>query len=203
MRGLTRADRNRMNMVVLHLRSGNEAAGKREWQAMFTDISRRGSARSVDVNALVQHVLRQSYVETNRDLRAHAEKVRYYNELKETIRSHTADVRRQMSQWQKQQKSSRPGARLQSRTIRVMQVPKTVTLPLRVSYTGKPFTTASELEAYLEEWEDELQDIGDDAQLSNIDLESQLQKQQQTLQTMSNVSKMLHDMAMAIIRKIG
>lgn len=45
--------------------------------------------------------------------------------------------------------------------------------------------------------------IGDDAQLANIDLQNQLQKQQQTLQTMSNVSKMLHDTAMAIIRKVG
>ncbi|MBW8056976.1 MAG: hypothetical protein V3U42_10230 [candidate division NC10 bacterium] len=42
-----------------------------------------------------------------------------------------------------------------------------------------------------------------DAKLANINLQNALQKQQQTLQTMSNVSKMLHDTAMAIIRKIG
>ena len=48
-----------------------------------------------------------------------------------------------------------------------------------------------------------LTSLGGDAQLANIDLQNQLQKQQQTLQTMSNVSKMLHDTAMAIIRKIG
>ena len=45
--------------------------------------------------------------------------------------------------------------------------------------------------------------IGEDAQLANIDLQNALQKQQQTLQTMSNVSKMLHDTAMTVIRKIG
>ena len=45
--------------------------------------------------------------------------------------------------------------------------------------------------------------IGDDAQLANIDLQNMLQKQQQTLQMMSNISKMLHDTAVAIIRKIG
>jgi hypothetical protein len=44
---------------------------------------------------------------------------------------------------------------------------------------------------------------GDDAQLANIDLQNALQKQQQTLQTMSNVSKMLHDASLATIRKIG
>jgi len=51
--------------------------------------------------------------------------------------------------------------------------------------------------------EESLSTSGDDAQLANIDLQNQLQKQQQTIQTMSNVSKMLHDTAMATIRKIG
>ena len=62
---------------------------------------------------------------------------------------------------------------------------------------------ASELELAIRDWEARLNILGDDAQLANIDLQSVLQKQQQTLQTMSNVSKALHDTAMAIIRKIG
>ncbi len=49
--------------------------------------------------------------------------------------------------------------------------------------------------------EEKLQSTGEDGQLANIDLQNQLQKQQQTLQTMSNVSKVAHDTAMAIIRK--
>jgi chromosome segregation ATPase len=60
-----------------------------------------------------------------------------------------------------------------------------------------------EVKELLKKWEDQLSSLGDDAQLVNIDLQNALQKQQQTLQTMSNVSKMLHDTAMAIIRKIG
>ncbi|MBI3178450.1 MAG: hypothetical protein HYZ27_02240, partial [Deltaproteobacteria bacterium] len=45
--------------------------------------------------------------------------------------------------------------------------------------------------------------VGVDAQLANVDLQNWLQKQQQTLQMLSNISKMMHDTAMAIIRKIG
>ncbi len=45
--------------------------------------------------------------------------------------------------------------------------------------------------------------VGDDAQLANVDLQNQVQKQQQTLQMLSNMSKMMHDTAMATIRKIG
>jgi len=52
-------------------------------------------------------------------------------------------------------------------------------------------------------WEDKLNSIGDDAQLANVDLQNMLQKQQQTLQMMSNISKQLNDTAMAIIRKMG
>ena len=59
------------------------------------------------------------------------------------------------------------------------------------------------LQKLLESWDEELQDVGDDAQLGNIDLQNALQKQQQTIQMLSNVSKMLHDTSMAVIRKIG
>jgi len=51
--------------------------------------------------------------------------------------------------------------------------------------------------------EESLSTSGDDAQLANIDLQNQLQKQQTTIQMLSNVSKTLHDTALATIRKIG
>jgi uncharacterized protein YdcH (DUF465 family) len=51
--------------------------------------------------------------------------------------------------------------------------------------------------------EDKLKNYGDDAQLANVDLQNWLQKQQQTIQMMSNISKMIHDNLMAVIRKIG
>jgi len=44
---------------------------------------------------------------------------------------------------------------------------------------------------------------GDDEQLANVDLQNTLQKQQQTLQMMSNIHKMLYDSSSSIIRKIG
>jgi len=52
-------------------------------------------------------------------------------------------------------------------------------------------------------WERMLDSIGDDAQLADVDLQNILQKQQQTLQMMSNISKMLYDTSNSVIRKIG
>ena len=62
---------------------------------------------------------------------------------------------------------------------------------------------SEELENRIKEWEDKLSEIGDDAQLANIDMQNMLQKQQQTIQMMSNIAKVLHDTALAVIRKIG
>jgi len=52
-------------------------------------------------------------------------------------------------------------------------------------------------------WEEKLATISDDAQLAAIDLQNMLQKQQQALQMLSNISKSTHDTIMSIIRKIG
>ena len=59
------------------------------------------------------------------------------------------------------------------------------------------------LQNNVKEIEDRLNEIGDDAQLANIDLQNMLQKQQQVVQMISNTSKLLQDTALAVIRKIG
>jgi hypothetical protein len=73
------------------------------------------------------------------------------------------------------------------------------------SFTGVEslISVRSALDAYIKKMEEKLNSVGDDAQLANVDLQNMLQKQQQTLQMVSNISKMLHDTAMAVIRKIG
>lgn len=44
---------------------------------------------------------------------------------------------------------------------------------------------------------------GDVTQLANEDLQNTIQQQQQIIQTLSNVSKLLNDTALAVTRKIG
>jgi hypothetical protein len=62
---------------------------------------------------------------------------------------------------------------------------------------------AEEIRSHVKDLAEPLSTIGDDAQLANIDLQNMLQKQQQTIQMLSNISKILHDTALAVIRKIG
>ncbi len=63
----------------------------------------------------------------------------------------------------------------------------------RMSQSGKPLG-ASQLRR--------TSGVGDDAQLGRVDIQDMLQKQQQLIQALSNISKLMHDTAMAIIRKI-
>jgi len=59
------------------------------------------------------------------------------------------------------------------------------------------------LQARTAELERRYRQTKDDELLQNIELQGLLQKQQQLLQQLSQISKMMHDVAMAVIRKIG
>jgi hypothetical protein len=202
MRGLNSKDRGRLQRVVHQLRAGNHAAGQREWESFIRQ--RNTGSVPMDINALIQYVLRQSYLETNKDLQFYANKVRYFNELKKSIRAHLTDIREQYAEWTrgarkngKDPDSTRPNTVLEPVLLTAGK------LPLKLTYRRKTLRGSSEWEAYIEELEQQLSSAGDDAQLANLDLQSLLQKQQQTLQLMSQVSKQLHDTAMAIVRKLS
>ncbi len=62
---------------------------------------------------------------------------------------------------------------------------------------------SEDIDSLLSKWDEKLSKTGEDSQLANIDMQNMLQKQQQTIQMMSQISKTLHDTAMAVIRKIG
>lgn len=66
-----------------------------------------------------------------------------------------------------------------------------------------PHKIINDLDNTISNAEDKLATIGDDAQLTDIDLQNMLRKQQQLIRTIAKISKTLHDMALAIIRKIG
>jgi len=85
------------------------------------------------------------------------------------------------------------------------QAPSTGSMTSANPSIGSPRVarTTEQLDVYIKGLEDKMNGIGDDAQLANVDLQNELQKQQQLLQMMSNISKMLHETALAVVRKMG
>ena len=82
-------------------------------------------------------------------------------------------------------------------TVRGHQIESVLTVPDLEKASKK------QLKNFIADLNQQLSTVGEDAQLANIDLQNILQKQQQAIQMMSNISKMLHDTSMAVIRKIG
>ena len=89
------------------------------------------------------------------------------------------------------------------------QPPLTYTRNMRLAFHRVPDLqiTVNDVDSalliQLKEFEEQLDSIGDDAQLANLDLQNALQKQQQLIQMLSNIMKTLHDTVMAVIRKLG
>lgn len=174
-----------------------------------------GNSGNIDVNALVQFVLREAYLQTAEDLRFYAEQVKFYNDLKRQIREELEQARN-LSLFQYESDIDEDiivytadGMTFNGPNPYIKK--NFITEPAFDEATGQwtyprkagTVTTKEDLETYIKNLEYELNSVGDDAQLANVDLQNMLQKQQQALQMMSNMSKMMHDTAMAIIRKIG
>jgi len=133
---------------------------QQKWRQLIAAQAHKQKMTERDVNALVQWVLRQSYLENAAEFSYYADKVRFFKTQKKAARE-------------------------------------------RLATLHKLGRTSNRWEADIKRWEAELKSVDDDAQLANIDMQNWLQKQQQALQMLSKMSKMLHDTAMAVIRKIG
>lgn len=169
---LTAQEQQALRDIAKLVTAHDTTAAKNRWSTLITTLNQKNLP--MDINELMQYVLRESYLQTNRDLQYYADKVKFYNDQKEQIRREIAKLRQQLQ---------------------------------NVPSGGPPHPPGSvnpaNIANAIRQWEEKLSSVGDDAQLANIDLQNKLQQQQQTLQTISNVSKMLNDTALAIIRKIG
>jgi len=160
------ADQHRaLEGVTKSLRRGRVERAGEQWETFVGGLAIQDAP--IDINALIQWVLRESYLQTTDDLRFFAEKVRYFNSQKKAVRE----------------------ALQNAGSFREV-----------LDERGE---ATEEIDIRIENLERKLAEVGEDSQLANLDLQNVLQKQQQTLQTISNVSKMLYDTATSTIRKVG
>jgi hypothetical protein len=200
LRELVPADRRRLDSIVRQLKSGNLQSAQREWETAVSILAKRQSHAPVDLEAVIQWVLRQSYVNSGGALTDYAKKVQYFNQVQSSIRQQLAETRRDRYELQR---TNSPAVLSSSYRLQSVIVTRSDAATLENNIESRAVSSVSELESYIDSLEAQLHTIGEDAQLANIDLQDVLQKQQQTIQVLSNVSKMLHDTAMAVIRKIG
>lgn len=82
------------------------------WSSFTSEQAKQGGA--VDPNALVQEVLRESYLQTTEDLRFYAEKVKYFNTTKKLVRDYVSTLRDYDKDLKSQIDSLKPGKQIDS-----------------------------------------------------------------------------------------
>jgi hypothetical protein len=191
---LRREEQALLRRVPERLRHKDRAAAMQDWERVVGMVRQRGARP--DVDALANWVLNQAYLQPDRDLKSSADKVKFFNEQKEAAYASKAELERT-------QAALRRG-NAQAATTRSVTLTQTYKPGARAVSIGGPKPATVESVAR------DLQGVvvlcntaDENSQMANLDLQNALQKQQQTLQTISNVSKTLHDTAMAVIRKIG
>lgn len=186
---VTPAEQALLDEVAASLRDGKSAKADRAWRKLIE--SRAAHGQNVDVHALLQYVLRASYLDTTEDLKAYADKVASMNAAKEELREHIDGVRAAVA-----------AAAPKAGTIELTTVDvSTKRSPgKKLVRAGKKMArTVAQWEAYAKRLEDEYESVGELSQMDNLMLQDMLQKQQQMFELLSNLSKSMHDTAKAII----
>ena len=165
---------------------------------------------------MIMRVIRESYLQNVEDLKAYAEKVKDYNKKKKAIREYlkllrcvkSSVVATACERGLDMTPADRNGAKqlvqlIQEHSHAFEVGPLEYELGLPALAPASTINTLGQFNDAIAQWEERLLTLGDDAQLANVDLQNMLQKEQQALQMMSNISKMLHDSAMVVIRNFG
>ena len=174
---------------------GLDAKTQQRWKDFLERIS--GSGVSADADALARYALQESFSETVGGLEFQTLKVKFYNNLKARIGEEIARAR----------KIAGAAAGLEGdaplpKSIRKKRFLSAPSPDGKVMVQeGAAVSTVGEMKAYIEGLETQLQMAGEDAVQANKELEKGVQQQQQTLQTMSGVSKMLQETAAPVMQK--
>ena len=185
------AHRAKLNQIVALIVQKKTADAQATWQAFATAYFTRSTKG--DLEPVVDWILRESILKRDAQLLRGARVADFQAWRKAAVESYLSELRT------KQKALSRGKT-----TVRMLQLAAKTQVGSRpVLPKGQKQVDAPQLASLISEWEEMLKTVGDDAQLANIDLQNMLQKQQQTIQMLSNISKVLHDTALAVIRKIG
>ena len=162
-----------------------------------------------DIEALINVVLRQSYLDQMEDLRQVAEKVEHINSQKKAVRDHLDKLRGIKERGENSQKSRR----IMEPVIRVYSFKRVslATIQKPTMQLGKPrvhtpqamaLLRANEIEQEIDKWEECLAELSEQGEIASLDLQRMMQQQARMFQTISNIAKVLHDVAMASVRNM-
>ncbi|HET6344020.1 MAG TPA: hypothetical protein VFH51_03760, partial [Myxococcota bacterium] len=182
--------------------NGSVATLQGRWSQFLSRMSVDGW---MDVNQLIQWVMREAYVNNTEDLKIYAQRVKYFTDLRRVLRTEISRARKFQSDHRQGHggDASLDAPFDRKRFDTEPRVTADGAWQVREPQPDGEVTDGKAVEAYIKDLEQLLSGVGDDAQMAQLELQNMSQRQQQVMQMLSNLSKVLHDTSMAIIRKIG
>jgi hypothetical protein len=170
---------------------------------MLTHLAQAGGPplQSTDTEALIQRVMYEAYASSTEDLRSFAMRVDFYTELKKAVRRELEQARKHLSDHANGKDLTAPYDKVRFSNLGV--VTDGGKLKVRPPQPDGSADNVAQLDDYIKDLESQLSSIGEDSQLAQLRLQNMVQRQQQMLQTLSNLAKVFHETHMSIIRKIG
>lgn len=182
---LNKTERLHHRGVLAALAKDDQEAARLSFKALATSYARRNG--KADVHALVQYVIRQAYLESSADLEKFATKIKAINEMKKAVRDHI--------------KAAREATAGKAATDKVSLKPVKIPAEIKMA-AGAKVRTVGQWRAQISAWERQLANADEMSQMLQLDLQDALQRKNSLLQTMSNVSKMMHDTLKTILGNI-
>lgn len=195
---LTAKLRAELNAAATQLKRGNQSGARSQWEGVVQAYASGNDASGTDIHAMIQYVLREAYLEQVESQRDKAERVQYLNKQKKALHKHLAEMRKAAREL------SRRGVPPKIKLTVIASAPS----PHRPGATEPQFRWDSRtmdkvaLDAYITNLRKRLSNSEDEAQLANIDLQKTVQKQQQMMDIMSNIAKMMNDTAKSVIHNM-
>jgi hypothetical protein len=206
-KGLSAAERGRVQSVIGLLRGGKQDAAMGEWDALMQSVVTHRGLAVVDVALLTGYVLRESYLEASSDLSYLADRVSAENEAKRALRQCLSELRN----IQAQQGNGQGGAMgFRPVTIEV-PVPAPVTPRAAwqgsrtgpaVSFQTRTLTSPAEVQACAYEVEKALAEMQMSFNLQYLMLQNKISHENRQFTMISNIMKTKHDTAKNSINNI-
>jgi hypothetical protein len=196
--GTTQQEQSDLQFIAERARRGDFGGANEKWMRSVNHaIERDGRYKEwIELESWNNHVLNQAYIAPDPELSRAAEKVRVISKERTAANSRRVELT--------QAKASLVQPTTHTANVRRLNVSENPELnPDPASARELEQPRPGSIDEEISKVDEQLKSLEEDEQLANVELQNALQKQQQTLQMMSNLSRMLHDSAMSVIRKLG
>jgi hypothetical protein len=163
-----------LTRMIDAIKAEDDYAVEQHWSDFIGSI--KNNRIPLDINSVLLWTLRQSYLEANKDLSFFASKVKFFNDLKKTLRDELDEAERL---WGEKGCQATP-----------------------VGTVCSLDEVCCNMEVFISALQGQLQAVEDDTQLANLKLQSALQEHTQLVQAISSIMKAWNEALKDIIENL-